>query len=769
MATPIGKYELLAELGRGGFAVVYRARDTTLDREVALKVLHPGYAVEAAVVQRFLHEARQAARLRHANIVHVYEVDAANGQPYIAMEYLPGGTLAARLTGAPWPWAAAKPVLEQVAAALAYAHKKQLLHRDIKPANILFDEDDHAVLVDFGLVKSLQESGLTAEGTRLGTPAYMAPEQAEGGDLGPATDLYALGVVAYELLVGCPPFSAETPVAVLHAQVYEPPPDPRERHPALPAAAAAVLLRALAKAPAERYAGAPELVQALQAAFQAHEQHTHPQATLAELYTQAQGAAQGGDWGRATTLCLQVRAQEPDYPGALELLAQAAAALTQAAQQQQHTRDLEQRHAGALQALAAGRYARAARALRTLQQEGAPFADLADRLAAAENGVQVARLARRVARQWQAGCPDAACADLLEILRRDPAHAGARARLPEALAALLAQYQAACVELARAQERQTALQARVAELEAHLKTTATEADQARAALAQARQEQAAWQARVAALEAQLPPRVETPPVAPPRPVEPPRRGGSTSPTGDRWVCPADGKAMVRIPAGEFLYGDKKERVTLPEYWMDVTPVTNAEFAAFVQATGYRTTAEQEGTGYVYSKGKDWGDVKGADWQHPAGPGSGVKDKMDHPVVQVSWADAAAYAAWAGKRLPSEQEWEKAARGTDGRTYPWGNEGPTPGRANYGHNVGGTTPVGRYSPAGDSPYGCVDMAGNVWEWTASDWSETDHDKVVRGGSWSGEASWLPCASRYWFRPALRSGDQGFRCVLARPGG
>ncbi len=170
---------------------------------------------------------------------------------------------------------------------------------------------------------------------------------------------------------------------------------------------------------------------------------------------------------------------------------------------------------------------------------------------------------------------------------------------------------------------------------------------------------------------------------------------------DRRVWEKDGKDMVRVPAGEFLYGDDEQKVSLPEFWIDETAVTNGEFARFVQATGYKTTAEQTGIGYAYT-GSKWQQTPGANWRHPGGPRTDIQSKADHPVVQVSWEDAVAYSMWAGKRLPTEQEWEKAARGADGREYPWGNQEPTRQLCNFNQHEHRTTPVGKYSPQGDSP-------------------------------------------------------------------
>jgi sulfatase modifying factor 1 len=245
------------------------------------------------------------------------------------------------------------------------------------------------------------------------------------------------------------------------------------------------------------------------------------------------------------------------------------------------------------------------------------------------------------------------------------------------------------------------------------------------------------------------------------------------------ISPQDGKELVPIPAGEFTMGsdsgeadEKPQRnLYLPDFYISRYPVTNAEFETFVKATGHVTTAEKEGKGGVWL-GDKWDWVKGADWRHPRGPDSGITGKDTHPVVQVSWDDALAYCQWAGKRLPTEAEWEKAARGVDGRIWPWGDEWVN-GKCNTSEaGVGDTTPVGRYSPASDSPYGVADMAGNVWEWVG-DWykaypGSTDRSdsfgekyRVARSGSWYHNQDNARCAFRNRDRPDSRNFDLGFR--------
>jgi sulfatase modifying factor 1 len=229
----------------------------------------------------------------------------------------------------------------------------------------------------------------------------------------------------------------------------------------------------------------------------------------------------------------------------------------------------------------------------------------------------------------------------------------------------------------------------------------------------------------------------------------------------RRIWQKDGKEAVLVPEGEFLYGEKNEKISLPAYWIDKTPVTNGEFSRFVQATGYITTAEKTGVGCANIHGK-WEDLQGASWRYPGGNELGdISNLEDHPVVQVSWEDAMAYATWAGKRLPTEQEWEKAARGVDGREYPWGDQEPTHTLCNYGMYEGRTTSVGKYSPLGDSPYGCADMSGNVWEWTSS--IGEMNGRVLRGGGWSHPAEYLRIVLRSIHQPEERYDTDGFRCV------
>jgi serine/threonine protein kinase len=263
----IGKYELLEKLGEGGFGVVYKARDPALNVLRAIKVLHPILLTDSRFIARFQKEARIAAQLEHPHLVPVYELGEEKGRYYLVMKYLAGGSLKDRLSReGKLSFAQACQILEQVAGALAFAfEEQQLVHRDLKPGNILFDGEGKALVADFGFARSLAETSASfSSGGFVGTPAYMAPEVWRGKPASPATDVYSLACVFYEMVSGQVLFAGESPAEVVTKHVLEGPQFAVGWAEGLPEGVEAVLLKALAKEPSERYATAKEFVQALQ-------------------------------------------------------------------------------------------------------------------------------------------------------------------------------------------------------------------------------------------------------------------------------------------------------------------------------------------------------------------------------------------------------------------------------------------------------------------------------------------------------------------------
>jgi beta-lactam-binding protein with PASTA domain/predicted Ser/Thr protein kinase len=258
-----GRYELHRRLGRGGMAEVFLARDQLLDRPVAVKVLFPEFATDPSFVERFRREATAAANLNHPNIVGVYDWGEAEGTYFIVMEYVDGRTLSEILRDeGPLHPDRVADVGADVAAALGFAHRNGVVHRDVKPGNVLVTQTGQVKVADFGIARAITanaDENLTQVGTVMGTATYFSPEQARGDAVDPRSDIYSLGCVLYELLLGKPPFSGETPVAIAYKHVQESPVPPRHLNIELPTAIEAIVLKCLAKNPANRYPSAEDL------------------------------------------------------------------------------------------------------------------------------------------------------------------------------------------------------------------------------------------------------------------------------------------------------------------------------------------------------------------------------------------------------------------------------------------------------------------------------------------------------------------------------
>ena len=759
----IGKYEILELIGRGGFAVVYQARDTELDRDVALKVLHPQHTVDPQFVQRFRREAQTAARLHHPHIVTVHEVGEEAGQHYIAMALLSGRTLDKLVDGKPLPVERAISIVEQVADALDAIHERGWVHRDVKPANVMVDEEDQATLLDFGIVRAADGTKLTTTGEMMGTPQYMSPEQAEGKEIDHRSDVYALGVMAYQMCTSRAPFDDVSPVVVLRLHADKAPPPPHELNPDLPAPVEQVLLRALAKRPDQRYQSAGAFARALREALAAAEQARRREAQLAETYTRLQAAVASEDWAAAETHCHEILALAPDYRDVPGLLDQAREA--QAEREEQLARLYQE----ARTALERGLWQEVQERCADVESlAGADYRDLRDLRRQAVVGLQRAQAER----ERQAG-----------------------------LAQLYERLQAATAE--GDWDEVLALGGRIQALEPAYRDVARRTKKARRELGRSQRgplPRWVWGVGGVAVLGVVVLLIAFG-----------SRWNEWFAHTDTWVRPADGMVMVYVPAGEFemgsddedvdnvlplcneytgdcereWFGDEqpKHSVALDAFEIDQTEVTNAQFAVFLNERGN----QEEG-------GVTWLDLD-AEYCPIERVGGEFRPKSgyaDHPVVEVSWYGAAAYCEWAGARLPTEAEWEYAARGRQGAVYPWGDEFDC-SRGNFdderqvndyvvpgGEGCDGydrTAPVGSF-PAGASWCGALDLAGNILEWVA-DWFDADYyerspthnplgpeegdHKVLRGGSWGDDPVYVRGAMRWIGRPIGRVDDGGFRCA------
>ncbi len=632
----LGRYEIQREIMRGGMANVYLARDPFVDRLVAIKVLSPHLLQDPAFRARFQNEEKVIASIEHEAIVPIYDFGEHQGQPYIVMRYMPGGTLAERISNGPLNGAELRRTVERIADALDEAHAQGMVHRDLKPRNVLFDAKGRAYLTDFGLAKMVEPSlSLTASGI-VGTPAYMSPEQAQGEKLDHRSDIYSLGLIVFECLTGRLPYKADTPMGIAVKHIVEPVPQIRQVDPHFSLACESVLARALAKNRADRFHTAGDLARAL--------------AQLPELASPTDPSSNGA----APVASEKKPARKRNAP----------------------TRVDDSTPAFGL----------------TPINKNLPGSRPKWRPALSRRQVLVMGLVVLVS----------------SILSASGGLAGQMEQPAQAAGSEVA--------------------------------TSAPPEPTRVALA-------------TVTLAPRPTATNAPPLLTPT-------AAFGAPTAS-----ADGVPMVFIPAGSFQMGsgegDLDERpvhsVTLSAYSIDQTEVTNGRYAA-CEAAG------------ACPKSSSYDSVTRPSYHTEA-------EFANYPVVHVNWNDAAAYCAWAGKRLPTEAEWEYAAKGADGRRYPWGDTAANTGLLNYDFKVGDTTEAGHY-PDGASPFNVLDMAGNVYEWVA-DWygnryytdspaenpagPSTGVYRILRGGSWNVNSYAARSADRFRLTPDSSFAHIGFRCA------
>jgi formylglycine-generating enzyme required for sulfatase activity len=645
------------------------------------------------------------ASLQHAHIVQLLDYGQTDDAVYLVMELLNGGSLAKLMRRGPMPLETARRILEQVASALDYAHQRGVIHRDVKPHNILIDEEGCVHLTDFGIAKLLAETtALTQSGIAIGTPAYMSPEQWQGKPCDGRTDLYALGVVLFEMLTGRLPFTGDTPASLLYAHLCEPPPPIRSLRPRLPLGVETVVNTTLAKDPAQRYASAGDLAAAYKAAL------SRP--ILRELQVMTALPPDSVSLTQADTLSALDAVLQVEAPGPEVRLTPPA-----------------RRHRALLLA-AVGLLGPVIIVLFGAWSQSPPAIQIAARVASGT--VTSLPMTRAAATLAQRGLLTANA-----VASHTHTPTATRTPTPNDPATIQAIVAATITANAIASVTKT--------------PTGT-------------------------------PTSTSTPTATLRPMFP------FTPTALPGAAriDAEGIAQLWVPAGCFAMGSDPLRDTAAgsdeqpqhdvclthSFWSDQNDVTNAAYQRFVNAGGY-TLRE-----YWSDEGWQWLQAN-----HVTAPdNTGGFTDPGQPRVGVSWYEAQAYARWRGGRLPTEAEWEYAARGPQAPIYPWGDSyqnsrANLDDRINGGQYLGKTVPVGSFG--GDQSWiGAYDMVGNIREWVA-DWYSGDYyqQKVksdpqgpesgarhgVRGGSWRVNPDLARGAARSSDNPGSRSPDLGFRIV------
>lgn len=764
-----GKYRIDGKLGSGGMGDVYRATRLLIGDTVAIKILHAHLARDAQAAERFRREAVAATQLRHRNIVALYDVgiSAAHNVPFILMELAEGFSLRQIISQyRVLPLDFVVTATAQVCAALDEAHRLGIVHRDIKPENIIANQTTNGwqvKVLDFGIAKlyNQTEIGLTQDGSAMGTPQYMSPEQCMGEQLDGRSDVYSVGILIYEMLAGTVPFKSPAASAIAVHQVQTPPPLLRTYNENVAPQIEAVVMRALEKRREARPQTAQQLSQ--------------------ELIKAATFAFKAG---LANVSATPIAAPDVKREFDAELISsgsersEAGGALSSAASESE---DLEAPGASGTEDKEPQKITPVA--LASDDAASAPVPEPATEMPATDSiTVRDEEPKKRKPKKKSDPATDTVTEPPVEARKEEMALVFED--VEHLLDELLPDEHRAFEEQPGPVGKPTVELENIAPIGKPEDSLPVPKGQTQTAVAQEPQPTAAAAPvqAVYAEEAQSSTEATTKGFAKyviiggiglavivligaaffgyyflgGQMTNPPNATNSANPATDPNKPPA---GMGYVPGGEFTMGtdDKNadefsrpgHKVTVKAFFMDLTEVTNEEYKKFVDAAGFKPPPQ---------------------WKNGTYPEGNAK----FPVTGVDWDAAVAYAKWAGKRLPTEEEWEFAARGTDGRNYPWGNEWKSE-LANVKGRIGGVTEVGK-SP-GKSPFGMVDMIGNVWEWTSSDIkaypngkmipTQSIEPKMIRGGFWgSSEDSKVTTTYRvsYGARNA-KDGypNMGFRCV------
>ena len=722
----IGHYKVISQIGKGGMGVVYLAEDKRLGRKVALKILPSYFTRDRQRVRRFEQEARAASALNHPNILMIFDIGQVETTPFIATEFIEGETLRSRMARGGLGVEEALDLSIQVAGALVAAHSAGIAHRDIKPENIMLRPDGYVKVLDFGLAKLTEPRARlsntpaptigqvdTAPGTVVGTANYLSPEQARGLDVDARADLFSLGVVIYEMVAGRPPFRGETTSDVIAAILREEPPSLSEEVQNVPVELQQIVGLALRKDKEARYQTAKQMLDDLTSLRK--ELEVEERIKSRSSGDTAQAIARSGE--SATRI---IETKRKGFLSGRNAVAIAVAVIIGATAVYFYWRSMNAKWA---------------------REQLPQIEEMADR----GDYFQAYELAGR-ARKYLPDDPTIvrlmpAISDHLSVVT-EPAGANVYLKrfMPNESGGFPERELVGTTPIAH---HQMARGAYVIYIEKD------------------------GYAPIARTISGMPPRIWGRAVFTPPPISIKETLVESNRVPDR---------MAYVPGGDYrlVSWDRPTamRVRLDPYFIDRFEVTNQEFKEFINAGGYikkqfwkypfikngKTLSWEEAMKEFKDRTRLPGPRSWSNQNYPEG-------KQDHPVTDITWYEAAAYAEFRGKRLPTVFQWEKAAR--DGRagftapTMPWGTlSEPTTHRANF--KTDGTAPVESFE-FGMSPYGALNMAGNVTEWCLN---EMEDGHVASGGSW--DDLYYSFGYHGRFPSFFSSARLGFRCALVAEG-
>ncbi|MFC1539751.1 SUMF1/EgtB/PvdO family nonheme iron enzyme [Candidatus Latescibacterota bacterium] len=796
-----GRYEIVRELGRGGMAIVFLAKDKRLEREVAIKLLPEEFHHDESFRTRFIREARVSAKLSHPNIIQIHDVNELGDFTYFSMSYIEGVPLSTVLKkGDTFDPRVIARLAIHVCFALQHAHENNVIHRDIKPENILINKKRMPIVVDFGIAKALSEAKLSQTGMLIGTPHYMSPEQIKTGEVDGRSDLYSLGILLYEMVVGKTPFQGLDPTALMYHQVNEIPPAPHDANDKILVEFSDLVMKTLAKNPDDRYQTAAELGKALHQFMQGADTSAPKAGAAAKKKAVSPDASKrdaSAPSGTSETIVAgsdENVARDRDSESA-DSIGDTLVAPKVSGKKRSPAQDKEEDEsksgigviAGAIGVISALIIV-GLLGMNYLKKDDVPILEnIPAQNQSVEESQPILKSSDTGTTAPTTQGPTTSKPIETASPKTIPPTAAPQERPPQQETTPETVKTEAVVkppvtrpesrrvdetpsETIPAETTANAVPARPAPTQPEREVTKVPeskpvAERPRSApvreipVETSPPVQANEQRQIASIPKQEPEQ--------PAPVRVPEREVQTTP-----VRPQQSVATITwipIPRGTFEMGDVQgdmpeemmnrpvHRVTLSNFEMSRDEVTVEQYAVFIKDTNH---------------------PRPTNWQ--------IQIKFPkRPVVFVSWDDAVAFSKWVGGRLPTEAEWEYAARGgIKGGRYPWGNN-PPDNRANFNNDwENGNGWVKFLKDAGSYPpnkYGLNDMAGNVYEW-CHDWfgpytdrlstnpagaSSSNYGRVVRGGGWNTGSKYIRNSVRGPINPSEKLPHTGFRVVRGRP--